>query len=209
MKTYGAEEFQKERENLICECIQKACELLLVEEIPIKAKSVAEKVSYIFELEKINKKYHVQQQSIGRNIIYKRIWQNYQKKQKFTTKKNQNKHIKLDEFQLQDKLDILQQDYIEINDENKFLRQQYTKLKKELESLLDLTKKDISKPTTKLNNILSHSSKNTNIVKLINDILANGPVVIVKKDNELIIKNYKNSNQERVIISIDVWENAL
>lgn len=203
MNDYGAQQFQHEREELICNLIERACELLLVEEILINARTVSEKISNFFENEKIDMKFYVKEQSIGRNSVYNRIWKSYQKKQKIQPSKRKN-YSKLDEFELRDKLDILQQEFVELNDENKFLVQQNIDLKKELESLMNAkaTHAQIE------NNIQTNSSTHINILQLINDVLSNGPVAIVKKetDNEVIIKNYKNSNQERVIITIDEWK---
>lgn len=204
MNNYGAQQFQEEREDLICNLIQRACELLSVEEILINARTVSEKISYLFENEKIDMKFYVKEQTIGRNPVYNRIWKNYQKKQQIQPNNKRKNYSKLDEFELRDKLDILQQEYVELSDENKFLVQQNIDLKKELESLITSKKTHVQIQ----NNIQTTSSKHNNILQLINDILSNGPVAIVKKetDDEVIIKNYKNSNQERVILTIDEWK---
>ena len=208
MSEYGAKNFQIKRENIIIKYVKEAGDFLLTEEVSISARTISETVISLLKKNNIEKKYYVEEQTIGRNKKYKTIWQSDQKKQQLLPRKiSTKKNMELDEFEVRDKLDMLQQDYFTLLDKYRFHKNEKSNLEKENKSLLA-----IAKQNNQNNNILDIGktilSQEVNIVKLINNILDNGSVVIVKKEeeDEIIIKNINNSNQERAIISISEWE---
>lgn len=207
MNRSRAKDYQENRIKMIQELIKESCEFLLEMKIIINATSITKKVEEIFKERKLNEELLVDQQTIGRRKYYNNIWKSYQKKQNTSSQKRGEEKTKdFNLFDIRDKFDMLQQDYIEAIDENKLLEMKINDLKKELE-------------TTNLNTTLNNQRKDIKvkekieileIINLITNMINNGPIIISKNDINIIIKDALNINTDnRFVFPIKNWEELL
>ncbi|WP_434637060.1 hypothetical protein MLC35_11295 [Sulfurimonas sp. NW7] len=205
MQTIGTKIFQETRINLNRELIPEACENLLQKNIKITAKSIEEELEKIYAEKKIDLKYIVKQQSIGRQKYYKSIWKKFQKKQNLDLTKKISSTSYVDEFELRDKMDMLQQDYIELLDESIWLKKENNDLKQKVQEL----SRDYNTSNVKIEGIKSSNSNCKDILHFINGLLQDGPVSIVhiQKDsrNEIIIKSHLNKITSKLELPIEYW----
>lgn len=202
MEDKGIREFQKEREVIITTLINKSCITLLEKKINISINSVTEEVINNFEKENIDKKYLVSAQTIGRNRKYNVIWRKYKKKQEitfFTKKEKINKEL---EFSIRDKYDMLKQDYIELLDNYNYLLKENKEYIKKIESHKQ------TEVIKDFNNFKNHNNDlSINISRSLKNLLINGPVIIIEKDNQIIIKNLDLKDDNKIIINKNEWNN--
>ncbi len=207
MNRSRAKDYQENRIKMIQELIKESCEFLFEMKIIINATSITKKVEEICKERKLNEELLVDQQTIGRRKYYNNIWKSYQKKQNTSSQKRGEEKAKdFNLFDIRDKFDMLQQDYIEAIDENKLLEMKINDLKKELE-------------TTNLNTALNNQRKNIKvkeeieileIMNLITNMINNGPIIISKNDIHIIIKDALNINTDnRFVFPIKSWEELL
>lgn len=202
MQDKGIREFQKRRTQIMINIINKSCNTLLKKNIRISISTVTAEVIKNFENDNINKQYLVSAQTISRESKYNKIWKSFQKKQKseFPTKNNiKNKEF---EFTLRDKYDMLKQDYIELKDQYLYVIQENTKY---IETI-----KSYNKNNTIINSI-SHEKSNNNvsqeILNFIKILLKNGPVIVIEKDDSIIIQNTLMRDNNKTIIDKNKWNN--
>ena len=207
MNRSRAKDYQENRIKMIQELIKESCEFLFEMKIIINATSITKKVEEICKERKLNEELLVDQQTIGRRKYYNNIWKSYQKKQNTSSQKRGEEKAKdFNLFDIRDKFDMLQQDYIEAIDENKLLEMKINDLKKELE-------------TTNLNTALNNQRKDIKvkeeieileIMNLITNMINNGPIIISKNDIHIIIKDALNINTDnRFVFPIKSWEELL
>lgn len=201
MEDKGLREFQQRRTEIMINIINKSCDTLLKKGINISVKSVTEEVTKNFKKENIDKKYLVSSQTIGRDIKYNKIWKTFQKKQKgnFITKYDK-KNTEV-EFTIRDKYDMLKQDYIELKDQYTYVIQENTKYIETIKSynndyLIENTNL-IQKPDNQLA---------IELLTYIKELLRNGSVIIVEKDNKTIIKNMNIKDDNKIIIDKNKWD---
>ena len=198
MEDKGIREFQKQRYEIITNCITQSCLTLLEKGIHVSQSTVSQEVMKIFKNEKINIKYLVSEQTIGRNKQYNSIWKKAKRKQKETILTKREKKNKELEFSIRDKYDMLKQDYIELNDNYTYL--------------LNENKKNIVSPRDQQFTKEVSTSKNSNddlsseIVISLKKLLIHGAVVIIQKDNSIVIKNLNLKDECKIIINKDRWD---
>lgn len=200
MEDKGIREFQQKREKIIISLINKSCIALLEKKIDISINSVTQEIISNFDKEKIDKKYLVSTQTIGRNKKYSSIWKEYKKKQKitfFTKKEKINKEL---EFSIRDKYDMLKQDYIELMDNYTYLQKKYKEDIKENKSHHQI---EVRKDFTAFKNYGEDES--IKVLTSLKNLLINGSVVIVEIDNTIIIKNLNQKDDNRITINKDEW----
>lgn len=202
MQDKGIREFQQRRTQIMINIINKSCNTLLKKNIRISISTVTAEVIKNFENDNIDKQYLVSAQTISRESKYNKIWKSFQKKQKseFPTKNNiKNKEF---EFTLRDKYDMLKQDYIELKDQYLYVIQENTKY---IETI-----KSYNKNNTIINSI-SHEKSNNNvsqeILNFIKILLKNGPVIVIEKDDSIIIQNTLMRDNNKTIIDKNKWNN--
>lgn len=204
MNNSRAKGFQNQREEIIKELVNDASNILLEKNTLINGPSVSKKVAELFKKRKIENKFFVKEQSIGRNKIYNKIWKDYQAKQSKLPQKIKEKEKLSKEFNYfdaQDKYDLLQQDYIEAIDENNLLNMNLKELKKEIAAYK--ANNSIDKPTNKSTDALE-------IINLITNMLKEGPIIISKDNTNIIIKDALTvKNDSRFIFPIKKWEDIL
>lgn len=200
MKSCGAKEFQLERTELISKLIEEACEDLIKNKIKISASKVSDKIDVFFKVRNIDSKFHVEEQSISRNFNYSKIWKPYKKKQLLldNSKLRINKLSKYDEFELRDKFDLLQQDFIELYDYNTWIQKNNNELKLKLEN----------SSNNKIEN--PQILEIINIFKTINTLLTEGSVIITKNKNNIIIKSaITMDDSKKFAFTFENWNRLL
>lgn len=202
MQDKGIREFQQRRTEIMINIINKSCNTLLKKNIQITINTLTAEVIKNFENDNIDKRYLVSAQTISRDSKYNKIWKSFQKKQKseFPTKNNiKNKEF---EFTLRDKYDMLKQDYIELKDQYLYVIQENTKY---IETI-----KSYNKNNT-ITDSISHEKSNNNvsqeILNFIKILLKNGPVMIIEKDDSIIIQNTLMRDNNKTIIDKNKWNN--
>lgn len=202
MQDKGIREFQQRRTEIMINIINKSCNTLLKKNIQITINTLTAEVIKNFENDNIDKRYLVSAQTISRDSKYNKIWKSFQKKQKseFPTKNNiKNKEF---EFTLRDKYDMLKQDYIELKDQYLYVIQENTKY---IETI-----KSYNKNNT-ITDSISHEKSNNNvsqeILNFIKILLKNAPVMIIEKDDSIIIQNTLMRDNNKTIIDKNKWNN--
>lgn len=202
MQDKGIREFQQRRTEIMINIINKSCNTLLKKNIQITINTLTAEVIKNFENDNIDKRYLVSAQTISRDSKYNKIWKSFQKKQKneFPTKNNiKNKEF---EFTLRDKYDMLKQDYIELKDQYLYVIQENTKY---IETI-----KSYNKNNT-ITDSISYEKSNNNvsqeILNFIKILLKNGPVMIIEKDDNIIIQNTLMRDNNKTIIDKNKWNN--
>jgi len=205
MQTTGTKIFQETRINLNRELIPIACENLLQKNIKITAEAVAKELEIIYTEKKLDLRYIVKQQSIGRQQYYKSIWKKFQKKQNLDLTKKISSTSYMDEFELRDKMDMLQQDYIELLDESTWLKKENNDLKQKIHALS--LNHDVQNVET--NTVENSTNDCKDILRFINELLQNGPVSIIHMQqddrNEIIIKSHLNKITSKLKLPIEHW----
>lgn len=203
MNKCGAKDFQDKRTDLLIQLLEESSKTLINEGTEIKPSSIIKKLTKIFLEREIETKYFVTEQTIRRNKKYSNVWMHFKKIQEKSSSQQKNNSLKKfdNEFQLRDYCDILQQDYIEAMDMNKWLDKQVEDLNKEIEEL----KKTKGTEYTVLANNDSHRYK---LVTEIKELLDKGPLVITRLSNQnVVIKNTNTINEDRRIqFSEDEWK---
>lgn len=203
MKTSGIEEFQNIRKKIMLRVIHQTCQKLLEKKITINPANVAGYAKELFEEEKIDLKYFIGKQSMGRNKEYRTVLEQYRNTQKHTKSISlQRTSTKYDEFELRDKYDLLSQDFIELLDKYKWLESQIKSLKKNNNSLmLKLQKQGIYNE-----NPLKGNSLQKNIIETIKILVDVGATVILKNNDKIIIKSYSDREDKRYEFSLEEWD---
>lgn len=199
MKDKGIRNFQEERSSIIINLINQSCSILLKKEINISGKSVTLEIIKLFKKENIKLKYLVSEQTISRTTKYNSIWKEFKKKQNERFYSKQEKKNKELSFSLRDKYDMLKQDYIELYDQYNLIFN------------VDINKKESNKESNERKdiNIFKDDAKNFLIETIdnIKNLLKNGSVIIVEKDDVVIIKNMNLKDTHKIIIDKDKWNN--
>lgn len=203
MNKCGAKDFQDKRTNILIQLLEEICQNFLDKGIEINPRSIMKKLTETFLEREINSKFLVTKQTIERNIEYRKVWKKYKEIQDEKSSKKKNKSIKKfdNEFQLRDYYDILEQDYIEAIDMNKWLNIQVEELRNEIKKLEKIRGTDY----TILANNDSHRYK---LVSEIKESLNKGSLVVTRLPNQsVVIKNTSTTNDDRRIeFSEDEWK---
>lgn len=202
MQAKGIRKFQEERSKIIINYINQACLTLLEKGIDISRNSVSQEIERKFKKHKIDIKYLVDAQTIGRNYKYSSIWKKYKKKQKRTLLTKTEKKNKEFEFSIRDKYDMLKQDYIELNDKFNYLIEENKNNIRKIKALtLDNSKRDFNTAYNSNNNLSS------DILFNIQKMLKNDSVIIIEKSESIIIKNFNIKDDNKIIVDKEEWYN--
>lgn len=197
MANDGVRKLHETRTNTVVELLHLVCQLLLKKNQKMTNTIIALKIREMAKQKKIDEKYIVDSQTLGRNEPYKTIIKDYKKKVKASVP-TKNK-VNFDKFKLRDKFDMLSQDYIELLDEKKWIEKEKKQLEEKNYELKMLFNQNYHQGTTE-------SKTTSEIIRHIKNIIKKGPVIINKNSNKIIIKSYKQSNEYRYELNEDDWD---
>lgn len=201
MRGEGIKEFQIKRHDILIYCVNKSSLTLLEKGINVSPTTIIQEIAKIFKEENINTKYLVTAQTIGRNEKYNSIWKKFKKKQKKTFLTKHEKKNKELEFSIRDKYDMLKQDYIELNDEYSYLVKENNQNIKKIDSL---RQNDLKNNFNTVKNYKNDSS--VNFLISLKKLLTTGSIVIVEKDDCIVIKNLNQKDDNKITIDKNEWQ---